>query len=66
MNAYIDHEWILNIIGSCNNDFHFSCVDKMIQLFKDKYRHDESTYELFMELEIVRHNKWNSLHSILI
>ena len=54
--------WITNIIESCTNDFHFSCADVLISLFKLKYANDE----LATELLNLRSKKWNTIHGILI
>ena len=55
------YEWIIRIIETCNNDFHFEAVDKLILLFFEKYQ-DEAKK---LELEILRTNKWNEIHHIL-
>jgi len=31
------YTWITTIIISCNNDFQFICVDKLIELFKQHF-----------------------------
>jgi hypothetical protein len=54
--------WMISIIDSCTNDFHFSCLDVLISLFKLKYTNDE----LVNKLLEARNNKWNSIHTILI
>lgn len=54
--------WIMNIIESCTNDFHFSCADILISLFKLKYANDELTVELLK----LRNEKWNTIHAILL
>lgn len=54
-------EWISKIIKSCNNDFHFSCVDRLIELYLQKHCDEDSAYELACE----RTCQWNSIHSIL-
>lgn len=54
--------WLTNIIESCNNDFHFSCADVLISLFKLKYGDDD----LITRLDELRNQKWNSIHGILI
>lgn len=59
--AQIDYNWLLNIIDSSNNDFHFSCVDKLIDLFYEKHN-NESFKDLLIE---ARYRHWNLIHSIL-
>ena len=54
--------WIYNIIESCNNDFHFDCADMLISLYKSKYEDTDRVSELIL----LRQNKWNSIHTILI
>jgi len=56
------YTWVYNIIESCNNDFHFDCADVLISLFSIKY----GDIEKVSGLKLVRQNKWNSVHSILI
>jgi hypothetical protein len=56
------YTWIYNIIESCNNDFHFDCADALITLFNVKYGDTDSV----SGLKILRQNKWNAVHSILI
>jgi hypothetical protein len=55
-------KWMVSIIDSCTNDFHFSCIDGLISLFKLKYTDDEQVNKLTE----VRNNKWNSIHAILV
>jgi len=31
------YNWIEHIILSCNSDFQFVCVDKLIELFKQRF-----------------------------
>lgn len=54
-------EWISKIIETCNQDFHFEAVDRLISLYyereKDKVKRDE--------LEMLKIQKWNSIHNIL-
>ena len=56
------YDWIIRIIETCNNDFHFEAVDKLIDFFYQKYLDGE----MRTELNILRQNKWNEIHSILI
>ena len=55
------YAWVYNIIESCNNDFHFECVDVLISLFSLKYGESD----IVSGLRLLRQNKWNSVHSIL-
>lgn len=56
------YNWIVNIIDSCNNDFHFTCVDKLIELFKQQHSNKE---EMAVMLETQRAVHWNNIHAIL-
>ncbi len=55
------YEWIVKIIQTCNNNFHFEAVDKLIELFYEK----ENDEQLKIELQILRQQKWNEIHNIL-
>ena len=54
-------EWIKKIIETCNNDFHFEAVDKLIELFNDKFNDEDS----LIELRLMKEQKWNDIHGIL-
>jgi|688.fasta_scaffold12226_8 hypothetical protein len=54
--------WIVKIIQTCNNDFHFDAVDALIELY-EKRTQDSATTD---ELKLIRSNKWNEIHNILI
>lgn len=56
-----NYNWIMLIIDSCNNDFQFICVDKLIELFYQKHNDDELTY--FLKMLRLRH--CNNNHVIL-
>jgi hypothetical protein len=56
------YTWVYNIIESCNNDFHFDCADVLISLFNIKYGNRDGV----LELELLRQNKWNAVHAILM
>ena len=45
------YTWIEHIIISCNSDFQFVCVDKLIELFKQRFPEEES---LSLSLEQLR------------
>jgi hypothetical protein len=59
--AQTDFNWILAIIDSSNNDFHFSCIDRLIELFYEKHA-IEAMRDMLVE---VRYKHWNHIHSIL-
>lgn len=54
-------EWIVKVIDTCNNDFHFAGVDKLIELFNDRF----GDPHLSTELNILKKQKWNEIHTIL-
>lgn len=54
-------QWIFNIIASCSEDFHFSAVDSLIELFKVKYGEVTEYDELLLQREI----KWNQIKGII-
>ena len=56
------YNWTYNVIGSCNNDFHFDCADALIHLFMRKYGESDMVFQL----KQLRENKWVSVHGILI
>ena len=56
------YTWVYNIIESCNNDFHFECADALISLYDIKYMDTDRV----LGLRLLRQNKWNTVHSILI
>jgi len=55
------YEWIVKIIDSCRDDFHFEGVDIIIKLFNDKFKDDDIHFELKMK----RTDKWNEIHTII-
>jgi hypothetical protein len=54
-------DWILKIIDSCTDDFQFEAVDKLIDLYYEKYKNEED----FLELSLARAKKWNDIHLII-
>ena len=62
MNAYQDQKRILNIINSCNNDFHFESVDKLIELFEYKYYKWQRFDSLMYDLIERRLKRWDEIH----
>mgnify|MGYP003343387075 CR=1 FL=1 len=55
------YEWIARVIETCNNDFHFEAVDKLIELFYEKYQNEK----LKTQLEHLRIIKWKEIHIVL-
>lgn len=56
------YDWISRIIETCNNDFHFEAVDRLIDLFYEKFQDEKRK----TELEHLRIIKWNEIHSVLV
>lgn len=54
-------EWISKIIETCNQDFHFEAVDRLISLY---YEREKDTVKRD-ELEMLKIQKWNLIHNIL-
>ena len=54
-------EWIEKVIATCNNDFHFEGVDRLIELFNERYNDPEQT----LMLQLLKVRKWNEIHVIL-
>ena len=57
-----DFKWVIAIIRSGNNDFHFEVIDNLITLFISKY---PDATEAEMQLIAVRWETWNRIHVIL-
>jgi hypothetical protein len=55
------YDWIVKIIDSCRDDFHFEGVDRIIELFNDKFKDENVLFELKMK----RTDKWNEIHTII-
>jgi hypothetical protein len=55
------HTWIQTIIESCTDDFHFEAVDRLIDLYREQIKDEDSA----VELEMSRANKWNKIHGIV-
>lgn len=71
MSIVYDFNWIIGIIKSCNTPFHFEGVDKLIELFKQKYARvsddkvacvPTTIQEMTMELEAQRDRRWEIIH----
>jgi hypothetical protein len=56
------YDWIKKIIETCNNSFHFEGVDRLIELYLEKFQDEMSTDTL----RLLRQNKWNQIHDILV
>ena len=56
------YEWIAKIIDTCNNEFHFQAVDKLISLYYEREKDEEKV----LELEFKKARKWNEMHNIII
>lgn len=54
-------DWIIKIIESCTDDFHFEGADRVIELFNDKFKDEE----MYFELKMSRTEKWNQIHAIV-
>jgi hypothetical protein len=35
------YDWIVKIIDSCTDDFHFEGVDRIIELFNDRFKDED-------------------------
>jgi len=57
-----DFEWVIAIIRSGNNDFHFEVIDNLIMLFITKYPNEK---EAELSLIASRWETWNKIHVIL-
>jgi hypothetical protein len=55
------HQWISSIINSCTDDFHFEGVDKLIEIFNEKFKNESLT----IDLQTQRAIKWNDIHAIV-
>jgi hypothetical protein len=55
------YEWLEKVIKTCSNDFHFEGIDRLIELFYDKFKDEAMTNEL----KLLRMQVWNDIHLIL-
>lgn len=55
------YNWIVNIIDSCTEDFHFSAVDSLIKLYHSKF----GDGQLYDELMLKREVRWNQINGII-
>jgi hypothetical protein len=53
--------WVMKIIDSCNDDFQFEAVDRLIALHYERFKNEEE----FLELSVTRARKWNDIHAII-
>ena len=53
--------WVMKIIDSCNDDFQFEAVDRLIALHYERFKNEEE----FLELSVTRARKWNDIHGII-
>jgi hypothetical protein len=56
------YDWIVKIISTCTDDFHFDCVDKLIELFYIRFGDADKRADLFM----IRRQRWNIIHGVLM
>jgi hypothetical protein len=56
------YDWITRITATCNNQFHFDGLDKLIELFATNFPEE---LEKIDELKMKRFEKWNEVHNIL-
>jgi hypothetical protein len=56
------YEWICRIIDTCNHQFHFDAVDRLVTLYYEFYKDYEST----KSLKMIAAQKYNAIHNILI
>jgi len=59
---YESYEWLIGVINSCCHDFHLECVDRLIELFYEKFKDEEHRDKLAQK----RNEKWNQIHAIII
>lgn len=58
-----DYDWIIKVLGTCTNTFHFSCIDNLIDLYNTK--HTDCGKELSIQLLYEREIKYKLVHGIL-
>lgn len=54
-------DWIANIIESCNNDFHFEAVEKLISLYESR----TNDADMVLKLRELKQLKWFAITNIL-
>ncbi len=55
------YEWICRIIETCNHQFHFEAVERLVILYGEIYKDSKGTYAL----EMISAKKFNEIHNIL-
>ena len=55
------YDWIVRIIDTCNNDFHFESVDNLIELYYKKTYNEDG----YIDLQLLRWQKYKDVHTIL-
>jgi hypothetical protein len=53
------YNWIMSIIDSCNNTFHFEAVNRIIDLYMHKYKDMPQTTHLLL---LHRATHFNNVH----
>ncbi len=54
-------DWIVKIIDTCNNDFHFESVDNLIELYYLKTGNEDK----YIDLQLIRMKKYKLVHGQL-
>jgi hypothetical protein len=54
-------DWIVRIIDTCNNDFHFESVDNLIELYYKKTKNEDK----YIDLQLIRITKYKLVHGQL-
>ena len=57
-----DYVWLLNVIVSCNNEFQFTCIDRLMELYKLKY--PDEIIDLYPKLMQQRFTQFESIKKI--
>lgn len=54
-------EWIVKVIDGCTLAVHLEGVDRLIDLYYEKEKNDDSK----LDLQLLRRAKYNEIHNIL-
>ena len=54
-------DWIVRIIDTCNNDFHFESIDNLIELYYLKTGNEDK----YINLQLIRIQKYKLVHGQL-
>lgn len=54
------YNWLMNIIDSCTDCFHFDCIEKLIAQFKVEYAQETKLHQCLEELKDKRLNHINN------